>query len=142
MEDFIWQRLTEGETGSCSDGWGHVAHQIGIKSLIQFSVDGQGWVPSLLFHLRPNYGGGIEDNVDLFQEVLCLHCHTQCPQPCSSTPNPRLRWRLLNTHWQVWLVSCGVTAPFSLVLVHKVLFMHSKRLFPSPVYVLAALWWC
>ena len=27
------------------------------KSLIQFFVDGQGCVPSLLFDLRPNYGG-------------------------------------------------------------------------------------
>ena len=26
------------------------------KSLIQFSVDGRGCVPSLLFDLRPNYG--------------------------------------------------------------------------------------
>ena len=31
------------------------------KSLIQFTVDGQGCVPSLLFDLRPNYGGGNED---------------------------------------------------------------------------------
>ena len=23
MEAFCWERLTEGETGSCSDGWGH-----------------------------------------------------------------------------------------------------------------------
>ena len=35
------------------------------KSLIQFSVDGRGCVPSLLFDLRPNYGGGDEDNGDL-----------------------------------------------------------------------------
>ena len=28
------------------------------KSIIQFSVDGRGCVPSLLFDLRPNYGGG------------------------------------------------------------------------------------
>ena len=35
------------------------------KSLVQFSVDGQGYVPSLLFDLRPNYAGGNEDNVDL-----------------------------------------------------------------------------
>ena len=34
------------------------------KSLIQFSVDGQGSVSSLLFDLRPNYGGD-EDNGDL-----------------------------------------------------------------------------
>ena len=32
------------------------------RSLIQFSVDGRGCVPSLLFDLRPNYGGGKEDN--------------------------------------------------------------------------------
>ena len=30
-------------------------------------------------------------------------------------------------------LSCGVTAPFSWVLVHKVLFVPSKSLFPSPV---------
>ena len=32
------------------------------KSLIQFSIDGWSCVPSLLFDLRPNYGGGNEDN--------------------------------------------------------------------------------
>ena len=31
------------------------------KFLIQFSVDGRGFVPSLLFDLRPNYGGGKEE---------------------------------------------------------------------------------
>ena len=39
------------------------------KSSIQFSVDGQGCVPSLLFDLRPNYGGGNEDNGGLLQNV-------------------------------------------------------------------------
>ena len=33
-----------------------------IKSLTQFSVDGQSRVPSLLFDPRPNYGGGNEDS--------------------------------------------------------------------------------
>ena len=36
------------------------------KSLIQISVDGRGCVPSLLFDLRPNYGGGDEDNATSF----------------------------------------------------------------------------
>ena len=45
------------------------------KSLIPFSVDGQGCVPSLLFDLRPNYGGGIGDNNNLLQMV----------PPCTST---------------------------------------------------------
>ena len=59
------------------------------KSLIQFSVDGWGYVPSLLFDLRPNCGGGNEDNgdgdgipVELFQilkddGVIVLHAICQ-----------------------------------------------------------------
>ena len=43
------------------------------KSLIQFSVDGWGYVSSLLFDLRPNYGGGNEDNSDLLQKAPCIH---------------------------------------------------------------------
>ena len=46
------------------------------KSLIQFSVDGQGCVPSLLFDLRPKYGRDNEDNGDFLQKVACMHCHT------------------------------------------------------------------
>ena len=53
------------------------------KFLVQFSVDGQGCVPSLLFDLRPNYGRGNEDNGSLLQKVLGTHCYNQCPQPCS-----------------------------------------------------------
>ena len=41
------------------------------KSLIQFSVDGWGCVPSLFFYLRPNYGGGNEDDDNLLQKVPC-----------------------------------------------------------------------
>ena len=84
------------------------------KSLIQLSVDRRGCVSSLLFDLRPNYGGGNEDNGGLLQKVLCMHCPTQCPQPCI---------RSLLTHASVgdsWTltgksgsVPCGVTAPFS-----------------------------
>ena len=47
-----------GETGSYSDGAGPMLS----KSLMQFSVDGWDCVPSLLFDLRPNYGGGNKDN--------------------------------------------------------------------------------
>ena len=48
MEAFYWERLTEGETRFCSDGWG--------------------CVPSLLLDPRPNYGGDNEDNDDLLQK--------------------------------------------------------------------------
>ena len=100
------------------------------KSLIQFSVDGQGCVPSLLFDLRPNYGGGNEDNGDLLQKIPC----TQCPQPCSKPPPTHASagdsWTLTGKSGSV---SFGVTAPFSWVLVHRVLFVPSKSLFSSPM---------
>ena len=48
------------------------------KCLIQFSVDRWGCIPSLLFGLRPNYGGV---NGDLLQKALCQHCSIQCPDP-------------------------------------------------------------
>ena len=89
------------------------------KSLIQFSVDGRSCVPSLLFDLWPNYGGGNDDNGDLLQKVQCMHCCTQCPWPCSR-PLPTHAsagdfWTLTGKSGSV---SCRVTAPFSYVLVH------------------------
>ena len=45
------------------------------KSLIQFPVDGWGYVPSLLFDLRPNYPESNEDNGNFLQKILCMHCH-------------------------------------------------------------------
>ena len=56
------------------------------KFSIQFSVDRQNCVLSLLFELRPNYGGGIEDTGDLLQKIAWLHCSIKCPQPCSRPP--------------------------------------------------------
>ena len=56
------------------------------KSLIQFSVEGWGCVPSLFFDLRTNYGGGHEDNGNLLQKVPCTHCYTQCPKPSCRPP--------------------------------------------------------
>ena len=58
------------------------------KSLIQLSVDGRGCVPSLLFDLRPNHGGGNEDNGNVLQNVPCG------PDPAAShhqpTPPPEI----------------------------------------------------
>ena len=81
------------------------------KSLIQFSVDEWCYVPSLLFDLRPNYGGGNEVNGNLLQKVPCTHGCTQCPQPCSRPPPTRASardsWTLLGKSGSA---SCGVTA--------------------------------
>ena len=79
MEASWWERLTEKETGSY---FGAMLS----KSLIQFSVDGWGCVPSLLFTWGQNYGGGNEDNGDLLQKVPCMHSCTHCPQPWSRSP--------------------------------------------------------
>ena len=88
------------------------------KSLVLFSVEGWGCVPSLLFDLRPNYDGDNEDNGDLLQKVPCRHCYTQCPQPCSrplpTHSSARDSWTVTGKSGSV---SCGVTAPFSWVLV-------------------------
>ena len=93
------------------------------KSLIQFSVDGWGYVPSLLFDLRPNYGGGNEDNGDLLQQALL---HSVPPTLQQATSIPRLHWRLLDTHGQVWVSLLWVTGPGA----YKVLFVPPRVCFP------------
>ena len=104
------------------------------KPVIQFSVDGRGCVPSLFFDLRPNYGGGNEDNGDLLQKVPCTHCCTQCPQsgrrPLPNHASSRDSWTLTGKSVSyLW-----VTAPGSQVLVHTGYFLCPPWVcFPSPV---------
>ena len=43
--------------------------------------------------------------------------HSVLPALQQATTNPRVHQRLLDTHRQVWVVTCGATAPFSWVLV-------------------------
>ena len=99
------------------------------KSLIQLSVDGWGCVPSMLFDLRPNFGGVNEDKGPLcaLQEsvspVLCkfsmvglmaTSCKTAyavsrstAPWPCSS---PLLiRTSAGDTETQFYFSLCGVS---------------------------------
>ena len=88
------------------------------KSLIQFSVDGRGCVPSLLFGQRPKYGGSNEDSGGLLQKVLCVHCHTQCLRPCSRPPQTHASTGDSGTLMgKSGSVFCGVTPLFSWVLV-------------------------
>ena len=79
MEASWWQRLTEVETGSVLLS-GAMLH----KSLIQFSVDGWGCVPSLCFGLRPNNGNS-GSNGDLPPKDLCQNSCIQCLWPHSSS---------------------------------------------------------
>ena len=98
------------------------------KSLVQFSVDAQGCVPSLLFDLRPNYGGG-EDNGTSFRRSRACTAALGAPDPAAGHRRPRLPRTLPD---KSGALSCGVTAPFSWVLVHQVLFVPSQSLFPNP----------
>ena len=89
------------------------------KTLIQFSIDGWGCVPSLLSDLRPNYGAGNEDNGDLLQKAPCMYCFTHCPWPLSRALSThacaRGSWTLMGKSGSACY---GVIAPFSWVLVH------------------------
>ena len=107
------------------------------KSLIPFSIDGLGCVPSLLFDLRPNYAGGNENNGTSFKRS---HANTDALSALNLTAG-----YLLPTHtfardsWTLTgksrSVSCGVNHCSFLLSPHphKILFVPSKSLLPSPV---------
>ena len=58
----------------------------------------------MLFDLRPNYGGGNQDNGNILQNVpMQALLHSVPPTLQQATSNPRLHQRLLNTHRQVWV---------------------------------------
>ena len=68
------------------------------KSLVHFSVGGWGYVPSLSFDLRPDYGEGNEDNGDLPPKASCCTGALSAPTLQQAAADPRLCWRLLDTH--------------------------------------------
>ena len=53
------------------------------KSLIQFSVDGQGCVPSLLFGLRPNYVGIVTVMVTFLKRTFAYTVVFSAPDPAA-----------------------------------------------------------
>ena len=61
---------------------------------------------------------------------------------CHAATDPRLRQRLLDTPGQVWLSPLRGRCSFLPGPgAHMILPVPSKSLFPTPVQVLAALWW-
>ena len=123
LSALLWRRITG--LWKFPDGRDWLRGELGLvlmggsmlsKYLIQFSVDGWGYVPSLLFDLRPNYGGGNEDNGDLLQKVPCRHCYSVSPTLQRATANPLLWPSPLLTHTssgdtqtQFCLGLCGVS---------------------------------
>ena len=81
-----------------------------------------------------NYVGGNDNNDDLLQKIPCMYCYTHCLQPCSRLSPTHASaldsWILLSKSESVF---CGVTAPFSWVLVHTRFCLCPPRIcFPSP----------
>ena len=90
------------------------------KSLIQFSVDGQSCVPSLLFDLTRKKGS-----------VHTLP-HSMSPILQQATANPCFHQRLLDNHRQVLAsLLCGHCSFLLGPGAHKVLSVPSKSLFPQ-----------
>ena len=102
------------------------------KSLIQFSVDGWGCVPSLLFDLGPNYVEVMKIMVTSFKRS-CVHTAAlSAPDPAAGHHYPRLCRRHLDTQAQVWVSLLWRHCSFLLGPdAHKVLFVPSKSLFPQ-----------
>ena len=94
------------------------------KSLIQFSIERWGSIPSLLFNLRPNYGGSNDDNGNL-------------PVPSTlqqATAHPCFCWGHLDTHRHVWVSLLWGHCSFLLVQRHtRFCFCPPRVCFPSPV---------
>ena len=100
------------------------------KSLIQFSIDGQGCVPSLLSDLRPSCGGGNED--DGFFKRSHSDTATVCPWPCSRPP---LTHASAGNSWALTGKSGSVSGGHCSFLLgpgaHKLLCVPSKSVFPQ-----------
>ena len=102
------------------------------KFLIQFSIDGWGCVPSLLFTLGQTMAEVMKIMATSFKSLMHALLHSVPPALQQATIDPSLHWRLLDTHGQVWVSL--LWGHFSCVLgpgAHKVLFVPSKSLFPK-----------
>ena len=105
------------------------------KSLIPFSVDGWGCVPSLLFDLRPNYGLQVMKRmVTPFKRSHAGTAALSAPTLQQATTDPHLCQRLPDAHGQVWVSLLWGHCSFLLGPgAHKGLFVPSKSLLPSLV---------
>ena len=114
--------------------WGLVMDREAWSAVIHGVIKNRTWLSDWT-ELNWNYDGDNEDNGYLLQNFPCMHCYTQCPQPCSSSPqthaSARDSWTLTGMSG---LVSCGVTVPFSWVPVDTRFSLCLPRVFiPRPV---------
>ena len=102
------------------------------KALIQFSVVGWSCSPSLLFTCDQTMVEVVKIMVTSSKGPMYRLLHSVLPTLQQATADPRLCWRLLDTHRQVWVSLLWGHCSFLLgPVVHKVLFVPSKSLFPQ-----------
>ena len=103
------------------------------KSLVQFSVNGQGCVSSLLFDLRPTMEEVMKIMVTSFKRSHARTAAFSARNPAAAHCWPTPPQRLLDTHRWVWVTLLWSHCSFLLGPdAHKVLFVPSKSLFPQP----------
>ena len=83
MEASWWDRLTEGETGSCSDEQDHAQY---IFNLIFCWWVELYSLPAI--YLGPNCGGGDEDDGDLPQKIPGMNLYIPAAGHHQSMPSP------------------------------------------------------
>ena len=109
---------------------GHVLKGLAMlsKSLIQFSVDGQGCVPSYCLAWGKTVVGVIAIS---FKELMPSLLYSVPLTPWQASVDPCHHWRLLHTHRQATLNLWGHCFFLLGPGVNKVLFVSSKSLFPQ-----------
>ena len=115
MEASWWVTMTGGETGSCSDGWGH-AQQI-FNPI--FCCWAGLWSPPPCLTWDQAMVEVMKIMLTSFKRSLAHTVTLSTPTLQQATADPCLRRRLLDTYRQVCVSVCGVTAPFSQVLVAR-----------------------
>ena len=96
------------------------------NALIQFSLDGQGCVPSLLLvEVMKIMAASFKRSNACTAALSALTLHQVTTAPC-------LCWRLLDSHGQVWVSLLWGHCSFLLGPgAHKIFFVPSKSLFPQ-----------
>ena len=103
------------------------------KSLIQFSLDGWGCVPSLLFTLGQTMVEVMKIMATSFKRSHARTAAFSARNPAAAHCWPTPPQRLLDTHRWVWVTLLWSHCSFLLGPdAHKVLFVPSKSLFPQP----------
>ena len=132
MEASWWDRLTVGETGSCS------GRTMLSKPFNQFSVDGQSCVPSLFLTWGQTLVEVMKIMGTFFKRSHACSAALSAPDPAAGHRWPMPPPETPGHSWAIWSVSCGVTSPFFWVLVNT-RFCCALEELVSPV--LCKFWW-